>query len=242
MKTLGAARKRPRRAKRDEAGEPESLPLTRATVITPLPLGSEEDAQRWLKQTSADAEARGTLRDHALALLNRALHVNAASAGDAHLPAVSPTAAVAIRIGYGDGDQLVAGSWREALELPDDFRRRREDVTPQGRVAAVLGGKDALDACETLIPRARLDLDAGRLREAAFQIRVGLEALLAEIAPGAEAGQAEDLAALEASKGAIGQAANAALKGELSPEQAESVREAILLSERVLRRRRLRAG
>ena len=39
----------------------------------------------------------------------------------------------------------------------------------------------AVDACETLLLRARADLDAGRRREAALQLRVGLEALLVEL-------------------------------------------------------------
>lgn len=244
LHTLGAARKRPRRPKRESSELPDELPLTRATVITPLALGSEEDAERWLEKTSGDAEARAALRDRALGLLNRALHVSAASAGSPHLPAISPAAAVAVRIGYGGGDDLIAGRWRDSRELPADLPRRvqTDGLGAQGRVAAVLGGSDAMDACETLVPRARLDLDAGRLREAALQIRVGLEALLAEIGPDAGAEQADDLATLDTLKPAIGDAANAALRGELSEEQAETAREAILLSERVLRRRRLRDG
>jgi hypothetical protein len=109
-------------------------------------------------------------------------------------------------------------------------------------VAAVLSGKEQLDTCETLIPRARLDLDAGRMREAALQIRPGLEALLAELGSDAGAGQSEDLAVLGSLRAAVGDAANAALRGELAGDQQDAVREAVLVSERVLRRRRLRAG
>ena len=36
-------------------------------------------------------------------------------------------------------------------------------------------------ACEELVLRARADLDAGRVREAALQARMALESLLAEL-------------------------------------------------------------
>jgi hypothetical protein len=149
-----------------------------------------------------------------------------------------------VRIGYGSGDDLVEGRWSAARDIPEDKRRRRsrDDLSPQQRVAAVLSGKERLDTCETLIPRARLDLDAGRMREAALQIRPGLEALLAELGPHAGSGQSEDLAVLGSLRAAVGDAANAALRGELAGGQEDAVREAVLVSERVLRRRRLRAG
>ena len=80
----------------------------------------------------------------------------------------------------------------------------------------MLGGRERIDACETLLLRARADLDAGRDREAALQLRVGLEALLAEL-PGAvsDPGHDEDMATLHERRGEAGEAANAALRGEL---------------------------
>ena len=45
--------------------------------------------------------------------------------------------------------------------MPRAERRRRAEVLrPQERVAEVLGGRDAVAACELLLIRARLDLDA----------------------------------------------------------------------------------
>ena len=38
--------------------------------------------------------------------------------------------------------------------------RREEELRPQERVAAVLGGRERIDACEPLLLRARADLDA----------------------------------------------------------------------------------
>ena len=58
--------------------------------------------------------------------------------------------------------------------------------------------------------RARADLDAGRTRQAALEARVALEALLAEL---------PDAAALGEHRRAIGDAANAALNGELAPTE-----------------------
>jgi hypothetical protein len=107
----------------------------------------------------------------------------------------------------------------------------------------VLGGRASLDACETLLLRARSDLDAGRTREAALQLRVALEALLVELGGAlADPGHTEDMATLDARKGEAGSAANAALRGDLGDEQARQVRELTELCERVIRRRRVLHG
>ena len=116
-------------------------------------------------------------------------------------------------------------------------------MRPQERVAAVLGVVQSLDACETLLLRARADLDAGREREAALQLRVGLEALLAELGDSFEdPGQAEDVGALRERRAEAGEVANAALAGEISAEKLDQVEELLGLGERVLRRRRVLRG
>jgi hypothetical protein len=123
------------------------------------------------------------------------------------------------------------------------MRGRGADLRPQERVAAVLGGRARVDASETLILRARTDLDGGRWREAAFQLRVGLEALLVELRDAlADPGHEEDMAVLEERRGEAGRAANAALRGDLDPQTRQNVRELIELCERVLRRRRVLRG
>ena len=104
-----------------------------------------------------------------------------------------------MRIGWGSGDQVAEGSSRPPARSTSAAASRsvagREDLRPQERVAAVLGGREQIDACETVLLRARADLDAGRTREAALHLRVGLEALLAEL-PGAveDPGHEEDMA------------------------------------------------
>ncbi len=94
--------------------------------------------------------------------------------------------AATVRIGHGSGKEVASGRFSSAREVDvrggrSQRRRREEELRPQERVAALLGGREQLDACETLLLRARADLDAGRNREAALQLRVGLEALLVEL-------------------------------------------------------------
>ena len=55
-------------------------------------------------------------------------------------------------------------------------------------------------------------------------------------------GHDEDMGTLNSRRAEAGEAANAALGGELSSEQAHQVRELLEICERVLRRRRILAG
>ena len=50
---------------------------------------------------------------------------------------------------------------------------------PEERFAALLGGREEVLPAEELVLRARADLNAGRVAEAALQARVAIEALLA---------------------------------------------------------------
>ena len=107
----------------------------------------------------------------------------------------------------------------------------------------MLGGRERLDACETLLLRARADLDAGRAREAALQLRVGLEALLVEL-QGAlgDPGHEEDMATLERAPREAGEAANMALRRRARRRATSRSRELLEICERVLRRRRILRG
>lgn len=100
-----------------------------------------------------------------------------------------------------------------------------------------------MDACETLLLRARADLDAGRDREAALQLRVGLEALLVEMKGAlADPGHEKDMGVLNERKSEVGNVANAALQGEPSSEQRANVEDLLQICERILRRRRVLRG
>jgi hypothetical protein len=255
VRTLGAPavpnRRRRWRPKAAEPGaEPSPLPLVRVTAIRASTAFEEEgEAERWLDEATEAEETVDVLLAEGVALLNRALHAQAAASADPHARELAPERAVAARIGFGSGEEVAGGRFSVAREVdpgaaPASRRRRREeDLRPQERVAAVLGGRERIDACETLLLRARADLDAGRGREAALQLRVGLEALLEELRGAlADPGHEEDMASLTERRREAGEAANAALYGELTPERLEAVAELLELCERVLRRRRILRG
>jgi hypothetical protein len=254
VETLGAppppGRRRRRSREASAAAMPRSLPLARATAIRAfVPFDSAEDAERWLVGVSEAEEEIDELVAEGIDLLNRALHAHATATADPTVHDLTPERAVAARIGYGSGEELAAGHFTAARDVDvrvsrDSRRRRRqEELRPQERVAAVLGRRERIDACETLLLRARADLDAGRLREAALQLRVGLETLLAELTKAMlDPGHEEDMAQLEARRSEAGDAANQALRGELDQERERNVRELVEISERVLRRRRILRG
>jgi hypothetical protein len=254
VQTLGAPpppSRRRRRARRAEPGaEPSPLPLARVTAVRAFaPFGAEEAAARWLDQASEAEDTADALVADGIGLLNRALHVHAIAGADPHAHELTPERAVAVRIGYGDGEQVAGGRFAAAREVDvwasgaSQRRRRQEDLRPQERVAAVLGGREQVEVCETLLLRARADLDAGRQREAALQLRVGLEAMLAELkADSADPDHLEDMATIQSRRGETGEAANAALAGEPDAQQARRVRELLEICERILRRRRILRG
>lgn len=252
--TLGAPPPPPRRRRRPrkaESGvEPEPLPLTRVTAVRAFaPFGSEEEAARWLEEATEAEDTTDVLVADGFALLNRALHAHAAAAAEPSGHELTPERAAKVRLGYGTGEELAESGFTGTREIDvrsndaSRSRQRQEALRPQERVAGVLGGRERIDACETLLLRARADLDAGRDREAALQLRIGLEALLIDL-KGAldDPGHEEDMGALNTRRAEAGEAANAALKGGLDAAQAIEVRELLELCERILRRRRVLRG
>lgn len=250
LETLGAPsppRRRHRRVREPAANaEPAQLPLSRATVVRAFDsFEGESEAGDWLAQ-AIDDDSIDALLDEAVAALNRALHAHAVASGDPFVQMLTPSRAASARLGYGSGEQVAKGDYSTAREI--DVRtggasrrqQRAEELRPQERVAAVLGGRERFDACETLILRARTDLDAGRTREAALQLRVGFEALLTEL-KGAltDPGHEEDMTTLTARRHEVGELANQALHGDLDPERLNTLHELLSLCERVLRRRRV---
>ena len=252
--TLGApppASRRRRRPREAEPGDQASqLPLTRVTAVRAFqPFEEESEAAAWLDGVVEAEETIDSVLEEGIALLNRALHAHGAASGNPYAQELSPERATIARIGFGSGEQVAASEFSEALEVDARAigrslkRQRANDLRPQERLAAVLGGREQLAACETLIPRARADLDGGRTREAALQLRVGLEALLAEL-PGAldDPDHESDIGALHERRHEAGEAANLALNGDLDAETAAGVRELIEICEQALRRRRVLAG
>ena len=236
LQRLGAPALSERRRRRGRPAqaepEPEPVALTRATVIRAAsPFEAQAVAARWLDEACAAEDTIEALADEAIATLNRALHAQAVAAADPYGRQLTPEQAERALLGYGSGEETADGRFNDARQVdlaPRSASRRRkreEELRPQERVAAVLRGREQLDACETLLLRARADLDAGRDREAALQLRVGLEALLAEL-DGAidDPGHEKDMATL---------------RKQPQAEQRAQIAETLETCERVLRRRRV---
>jgi hypothetical protein len=205
-------------------------------VIPASPLEGDDAAAKWLSGADLEAEA-----DAALRVLNVALHAHRVAVADAAVQEIAREDALVVRVGYGAGEQVAEGRWTEAKELPlpkGDRRRRTAALRPQERLAALLGGRDAALACELLVLRARTDLDAGREREAALQLRAAFEAALAELVPWQERGDlAQRLGELADLQAGVDDAARAALEHGLGSEQAQAVEHALGRLEAALRAR-----
>ena len=235
--TLGAPerrRLRGRRAREVEEVLPEPVPTARATVVRPEPFGSPGEAAAWLDSLRGDHDGMQAAVDGALRTLNRALRARRAATADPWLADLSGERALVARIGYGRGEMVAEGRFGEALELPRGAARRpkRSMEAPEERFAALLGAREQPLVAEELVLRARADLEAGRPREAALQARVALEALIAEAGRRATP--------LGEHRGAVGEAANAALRADLAAELANAVEQAVEAMEAALRRHRLR--
>ena len=236
--TLGAPERRRlrRRGRSVSEVEPEPVPTARATLVRPEPFASAAEAERWLAELRGDRDLAAAEVETALRTLNRGLHAQRVAALDPYVPAASAERALICRIGYGGGEQVAEGRFADAWELARPAERpQRSMAAPDERFAAILAGRDTPWACEELVLRARQDLDAGRGRQAALQARVALEALLAE-APADAPRRAE----LEADRPAVGEAANAALRGELPGPLRDQLEASVGRMEATLRRRRLK--
>jgi hypothetical protein len=238
--TLGAPQRRligGKRARKAEAEPPpEPVVTARATLAGASSFDSEGDAFSWLAGVDLAAEV-----DEAVAVLNGVLHAQRLAAADVFVREVTQDQALVARVGLGQGEQVAHGRWMEAHVLPrhrEPRVKREAALRPQERLAAVLGGRDVLLACEELALRARLDVDRGRSREAAFQVRVALEAAIAELEPWSTRGDlAERIELLREHRAGVGDAANAALQGGLDAEQVAAVTRALEGIESALRAR-----
>ena len=239
LATLGAVERRlvlqRKQRKAQPEPEPVAVPTTRASVVdVGEPLTGAASAAAWLDRAGEPEVAAG------LAVLNRTLHAYRLATADPRAHGVRRQDALVARLGYGAGEQVADGLWSDARELIEPAPRGRRSRVPaaQARLAALLTGKQDALACEELALRARLDLDERREREAALQLRLALDAALAEL-PGDPAGPAlaeriEELGALAASTGA---AAEHALNGRVQPTDRDAVAVALGRLEAALRAR-----
>ena len=213
--TLGAPEHRRRKKSTQALPEPEPAPVTtgRVTIVdVGDPLSDEALARAWLERAGEDELASG------LAVINRALHAFRVVTADPYLHEIAREQALVARLGYGAGEEVAHGRWSDARDLAVARGRRRRSVIlqPQARLAAALGGRERVLACEELTLRARADVDHGRGREAALQLLVALDAALAELPLDPRAASlAERLAELRGRREAVAAAAQTALAGPL---------------------------
>jgi hypothetical protein len=177
--------------------EPAPVATARATIVDPISLSAERQAQAWLDELDPEREAH-----EAVAVLNRVLHFHRIAAADPYLHEVSPAQALVIRAGWGEGEQVADGRWLQARELPVIAGRRPAHarrrvlgdhtaaLRPQERLAELLSARGSTLLCEDLALRARLDLDQNRLAHAAVELQAAYAAALFEL--GSE--RREDLA------------------------------------------------
>jgi hypothetical protein len=250
--TLGAPRLGPggiprRRSRRRAAPvpptpEPSPVPVARATIIDPVSLSAERQAEAWLAGIDGEREV-----DAAAAVLNRVLYFHRVACADPYVREVSTAQALVIRAGWGEGEQVAGGHWRFARELPamdgarggrwPGGRRYSAALRPGERLAQLMGGRAEPLLCEELTLRARLDLDQGRLRHAAIELLAAYAAAVPEL----RAEDREDLGPRiaeleELSAGVEAQERAARAEGEQGPGE-EIMRHALQRLEAALRAR-----
>jgi len=219
---------------------PAASDTARATIIdVGRPFASDTDAARWLSGAGEPELAGG------VAVLNRALLAVRALTADPYLNPVTRAQALAARVGFGAGEEVADGRWREALELTAIHGRRRRAraereraSSANSRLAAALAGRWSSLICEELTVRARLDLDLGRTREAALQLAVALDGALAErSAGGAPAPLGDRLEGLVEARARVSAASEAALTRALSRDELATVERTLAQLEAALRAR-----
>jgi hypothetical protein len=208
------------------------------TVIDSAAFEDEQTAETWLERCRGDEEERESTADEALMVVNRAVQAHRLAAGDPYVGEVSRRHVHAGRLGYGIGEEVADGNWRAAYTLPEprSRTRRRQMLSPQEQLAALLGGRSDAHPSEDLALRARLDLDQGRVRLAALQLCAAFDAFDAESA-------GEDAAeGLSEQRREARELADAALRGDLDPARAGRVGELLDQLRRPLMRRRHRTS
>ncbi len=213
LRGSGPLRRRSASRKRAVPSEPEPAPVmtTRATIIDPVSVSAERQAQAWLSGLDTEHEV-----SIAFAALNRILHAQRIATADPYAREVSPAQALTIRAGWGEGEQVAEGLWLHAAELPwaaprTRVRRRASALRPDERLAEMLGAREQPLLCEELTLRARLDLDQGRLAHTAIELDRALFAALAELADEQRADLPLRVSELQALRPDVAKAARAML-------------------------------
>ncbi len=238
LSTVGAERRgllggRTRTRRTD--GTPAPVPVTRATVVDPVPLSLETQARAWLRQLDPEREA-----DAAAAVLNRVLWAHRIAGAEAHVREVAAPQALIVRAGYGEGEQVADGLWSDARELVLSRKRagRRASVLrPQERLAMLLSGREQPLLCEELVLRARMDLDSGRIELAAIGLERAYATGLVELDAQRRADLTQRIEELRELRAEVERAAHRSLPNTTATPEEQVVRHGLERLEAALRAR-----
>jgi hypothetical protein len=265
LNTLGAqrsssahgpsARRRGRRllnrpaARSPASPEPATVATARATIVDPISVSAERQAQAWLKDLDPGRDVGA-----AAGVLNRLLHSHRIASADPYLHEVSPAQALVVRAGWGEGEQVAYGRWLHARELPAAIAvsrtaagtggrrrlpgtRRTAALRPEERLAEMLAARGTPLLCEELTLRARLDLDQRRTAHAAIELDRALAVALPELRAEGRQDLALRIDELEQLRAGVAEQARVAMPdSDASPEE-EVVRHTLERLEAALRAR-----
>lgn len=234
---LFAGRRAGATRRREAAPEPEptAVPVTRATIVDPVSVSAERQAQAWIEGLEPAREVAT-----AFAALNRLLYCYRLAAADPYAHEVTPIQALTLRAGWGEGEQVADGVWLHAQELPITAaaavtatadstsasqsppgrsrrrapRARVRALRPDEHLAELLAARERPLLCEELALRARADLELGRPSHAALELDRALTAAAHELSGEQSLDLGERVAELESLRPEIARTAAAVLRGE----------------------------
>ena len=207
----GGGRRRQRRRPQpaDPGDGPTEVPITRLTVIPADACWTRASSRRSSSALRADPAATEEAVTEGLREVNRVVRAHRIASQDPYGHEIATHAAIAVGSASGPGDgarrRPVGGGRRGPLAGAPPAPRRCAAApgAPGGGARRPRADRRLRDAAA---PRARRPRP-GPPREAALQLRAGLDALLAELPDRAGPGQEEDLATLRARRESTGEAA-----------------------------------
>lgn len=180
-----------RRARKvDSDDEPRDVSILIATLIgTNNRFSVRQEAVRFLDACRADEDQQTELVGQCIDAINLAIRAYRAASRDPLPSEIDIHDAREVRIGYGEPEELARGGWTEAFTPPPPRApklSRGERLAPTEVVAQIVGGKMPLLGSEDLALRTMLDLEHGRPRAAALQLRATLDLLVSELTDAGE--------------------------------------------------------